>query len=160
MKNITAKSLTKDQHLVFNTNHTTMNHQKVTPAENIGFKDNNNCTIVALSTAAGIPYTEAYKIGEQSGRKHGKGFYTAKLMETARKNGIEYRKIKTGGITVQKFLQKYPTGRYVVNRRDHAFAIIDGTIYDHLQNKPMQRIIGIWNVQSKRLDTIKSLCNS
>jgi hypothetical protein len=132
-----------------------MKHQRV----NTGFKDNNNCTIVALSTAAGIPYTEAYRIGKESGRKHGKGFYTHKLMNTARKNGIVYRKIKTEGMTIQKFLQKYPEGRFVVNRRGHAFAVIDGTIYDHLENKPMQRIKGIWKVESKRLDTIKALCN-
>jgi hypothetical protein len=133
-----------------------MKHQRV----NVGFKDNNNCTIVALSTAAGIPYTEAYRIGKESGRKHGCGFYTHKLMKTARKNGIEYRKIKTGGITIQKFLQKNPTGRFVVNRRGHAFCVIDGVIYDHLENKPMQRIVGIWKVESKRIDTIKALCNS
>jgi hypothetical protein len=135
-----------------------MKHQRVTPAENIGIKDNNNCTIVALSTAAGLPYTEAYKIGEKAGRKHGRGFYTCKLMDTAKKNGIDFRKIKTGGITIQKFLKKNPTGRFVVNRRGHAFAIIEGTIYDHLENKPMQRIVGIWKVESKRIDTIKAMC--
>ena len=139
---------------------TTMRHQKVTPAENLGIKDNNNCTIVALSTAAALPYTEAYRIGKVAGRKHGKGFYTGKLMKIARKNGVDFRKIKTSGITIQKFLQKYPEGRFVVNRRGHAFAIIDGTIYDHLENKPMQRIMGIWKVESKRLDIIKTLCNS
>jgi hypothetical protein len=133
---------------------------RITPDSNSGIKDNNNCTICALSTAAGIPYNEAYEIGKKAGRKNGRGFYTAKLMETARKNGVDYRKIKTGGMTIQKFLQKYPEGRYVVNRRGHAFAIIDGTIYDHLENKPMQRIVGIWQVESKRLDTIKSLCNA
>jgi hypothetical protein len=137
-----------------------MKHQKVTPAENLGIKDNNNCTIVALSTAAGIPYTEAYQIGKVAGRKHGRGFYTARLMQFAKRRGIAHRKIKTGGMTIQKFLQKHPVGRFVVNRRGHAFAIIDGIIYDHLQNTPLQRIVGIWQVESNRLDTIKSLCNS
>jgi hypothetical protein len=137
-----------------------MKYIKVTPDSNSGFKDTNNCTICALSTAAGIPYNEAYEIGKKAGRKNGRGFITRKLMEVARKNGIDYRKIKTTGITIQKFLKKYPTGRFVVNRRGHAFAIIDGTIYDHLENTPLQRIVGIWKVESKRLDTIKSLCNS
>lgn len=136
-----------------------MNHQPTTSAEKNGFKDNNNCTICALSTAAGIPYTEAYRIGKEAGRKHGKGFYTVKLMNHARKNGIEFRKIFTSGLTIQKFIKKYPTGRYVVNRSGHAFCVIDGVIYDHLKNKPMQRIVGIWRIESsKRLDTIKQLC--
>jgi hypothetical protein len=81
-------------------------------------------------------------------------------MQTARKNGIEYRKIKTGGITIQKFLQKNPTGRFVVNRRGHAFCVIDGVIYDHMENKPMQRIVGIWKVESKRIDILKKIYNS
>jgi len=131
---------------------------RVTPDSSSGIKDTNNCTICALSTAAGIPYNEAYEIGKKAGRKNGRGFYTSKLMKTARKNGIVYRKIKTGGITIQKFLQKNPIGRFVVDRSGHAFAVIDGTIYDHLENKPMQRIIGIWKVESKRIDTIKKLC--
>jgi len=137
-----------------------MRHQPTTSAEKSGINDSNNCTICALATAAGIPYTEAYKIGEEAGRKHGKGFYTSKLMNHARKKGIEFRKIKCGGITIQKFLKKNPTGRFVVNRRRHAFCIIDGVIYDHLENKPMQIIKSIWKVQSKRLDTFKSLCKA
>lgn len=133
-----------------------MRHIRVAPHEKSGIKDNNNCTICALSTAAGIPYNEAYEIGVKAGRKNGKGFVTAKLMETARDNGIKYHKIKSGTITIQKFLKKYPTGRYVVRRRNHAFAIINGIIYDHLNNRPLQRITDIWQVESKRLDTIKA----
>lgn len=137
-----------------------MKHIRVKPDSNSNIKDTNNCTICALSTASCIPYNEAYEIGKKAGRKNGRGFITSKLMDVARKNGINFQKIKTGGITIQKFLQKYPQGRFVVNRRGHAFAIIDGTIYDHLENTPLQRIKGIWKVESKRLDTLKTLCKS
>lgn len=143
---------------------TTTNHHmkqvRVIAEANSGIKDNNNCTICALSTAAGIPYNEAFAIGVKAGRKTGKGFQTTKLMEVARKCGIEYRKIKCGSITIQKFIAKYPVGRFVVRRRGHAFAIIDGTIYDHTKNTPLQRITDIWKVESKRLDTIKAICNA
>jgi len=134
-----------------------MKQIKVAPHENSGIKDNNNCTICALSTAAGIPYNEAYEIGIKAGRKNGKGFPTIKLMQTAIENGIKINRIISDRITVQKFLAKYPTGRFIVRRRNHAFAIINGIIYDHLKNRPLQRITDIWEIESKRLDTIKSI---
>jgi len=145
--------------------HTTNHHHhmkqiRVIAEANSGIKDNNNCTICALSTAAGIPYNEAYEIGKKAGRKNGRGFITSKLMKTARKCGIEYRKMKCGSITIQKFLAKYPVGRFIVRRSGHAFAIIDGTIYDHTENTPLQRITDIWKVESKRLDTIKAICKA
>lgn len=137
-----------------------MKQVRVIAEANSGIKDNNNCTICALSTAAGIPYNEAFAIGVKAGRKTGRGFQTTKLMEVARKNGIDYRKIKSGSITIQKFLAKYPVGRFVVRRSGHCFCVINGVIYDHVENKPLQRINGIWKVESKRLDTIKAICNS
>lgn len=142
---------------------TTNHHMKqirVIAEANSGIKDNNNCTICALSTAAGIPYNEAFAIGVKAGRKTGRGFQTTKLMEVARKFGIDFRKIKSGSITIQKFLVKYPVGRFVVRRRGHCFCIINGVIYDHTENKPLQRITDIWKVESKRLDTIKAICNA
>jgi hypothetical protein len=134
-----------------------MKHIKIIAEANSGIKDGNNCTICALSTAVGIPYNEAFAIGQKAGRKTGKGFNTKKLMETARKMGVVYRKIKCGSITIQKFIKKYPEGRYIVRISRHAFAIIDGTIYDHQENGAMCRITDIWKVESKRLDTIKTL---
>ena len=136
-----------------------MQHIKVQPEKDSGIKDNNNCTICALSTSAGIPYNEAFEIGKAAGRKTGRGFHTKKLVLTAKKKGISLRKMKHKPITIQKFLERYPTGRYLVRRTGHAFAIIDGIIYDHLTNTPLQRIKDSWKVESKRLDTIKAFCN-
>jgi len=136
-----------------------MKHIRVTPEKDSGIKDNNNCTICALSTSAGIPYNEAFEIGKAAGRKTGRGFHTEKLALTAKKHGISLRKMKHKPITIQKFLERYPTGRYLVRRRGHAFAIIDGIIYDHLTNTPLQRITDSWKVESKRLDTIKAIAS-
>jgi hypothetical protein len=132
-----------------------MQHIKVQPEKDSGIKDNNNCTICALSTAAGIPYHEAFAIGEKAGRKTGKGFNTKRLMVTARKCGIAYRKIKCGSITIQKFIAKNPVGRYIVRRRGHCFCVVNGVIYDHVENKKFQIIKDIWKVESARVNTLK-----
>ena len=122
-----------------------------------GIKDNNNCTIRALSIASGIPYDEAFEIGKEAGRKTGRGFHTRKLMAYARKNGIEFRKMKYKSITLQKFLALGLVGRFVVKRRGHAFAIISGVIHDGLVNPPMSRLTEIYKVESHRLERIRAI---
>jgi hypothetical protein len=122
-----------------------------------GIKDNNACTIIALSVAAGIPYEEAFQIGKQAGRKTGCGFYTKKLMAQARKNGIEFKKMKYQSITLQKFLGLGLVGRFVVKRNGHAFAIIGGIIHDGVFNPPMARLTEIYKIESHRLERIKAM---
>ena len=119
--------------------------------------DTNNCTIVALSIAAGISYEEAYEIGEEAGRKKGNGFYTNKLMQKARKKGIVFEKLRFKEITINKFLKMNLKGRFLVRRRGHAFTIIDSTIYDVLVNPAFARLKEIYLVESHRLERIKAM---
>jgi hypothetical protein len=121
------------------------------------YGDTNNCTIVALSIAAGIPYEEAYEIGKEAGRKKGNGFYTNKLMATARKYGIDFKKMRYKEITINKFLKLNLKGRYLVRRRGHAFTIIDSTIYDVLVNPTFARLIEVYLVKSHRLERLKAM---
>lgn len=125
-----------------------------------GIKDDNACTIIALATATGIPYKEAFQIGLDAGRKTGHGFYTNRLMKQARKNGIKFRKLKYKSITLQKFLKLGLAGRFVVKRRGHAFAIIGNVIHDVIVNPPMCRLIEIYEVKSNRLDRLKQIAKS
>jgi hypothetical protein len=121
-----------------------------------GIKDRNACTIIALATAAGIPYKEAFQIGKNAGRKTGCGFYTNRLMKEAKKNGIELKKLKYKSITLQKFLSLGKVGRFVVKRNGHAFAIIGNMIHDVIINPPMSRLVEIYEVKSNRIETFKS----
>ena len=122
-----------------------------------GIKDNNSCTIRALSIASGISYEEAFQIGKEAGRKIGCGFPTSKLMKSARKNGIEFKKMKYKSITLQKFLSLGLVGRFVVRRRGHTFAIIGGVIHDAVLNPPMSRLTEIYKVYSHRLERLKAM---
>ena len=82
-----------------------------------GRDDTNNCTIIALHMASGIPYKRADKIGILSGRKPKQGCYLVDLFKAARKEGIRFRKKKVERMTLRKFLIKYPKGRFVVEKR-------------------------------------------
>jgi hypothetical protein len=60
---------------------------------------------------------------------------------------------------VKKFIEQNPTGRFICVRRGHAFTIVDGVIYDKVTTTPRQFITTSYLVESKRLDTIKAMCN-
>lgn len=109
-------------------------------------KHRRNCTVIALAYSANIPYDEAFELAKQAGRKDNKGFNSKKLIAFANKKlGRScFRKAKRSTITVQKFCKKYPTGRYYVRKRGHAYAIIDGVVYDKEKPKPLERIVEAW----------------
>jgi hypothetical protein len=126
-----------------------------------GIKDTKNCTIRALSITAGIPYEQADKIGVLAGRERNKGFYSEILMNQANKQGItSTRKVYIPKISVKKFIKQNPKGRFFCVRRGHAFAVVNGVIYDNVKTSSRHMISAIYEMQSNRLDTIKSVCKS
>lgn len=121
-----------------------------------GIKDKRDCTIRALALSAGIPYEYAHKIGVEAGRKNGKGFHPEKLLKYAKKEyGITYRKKRYKSITIQRFIKENPTGRYYVATNVHAFAIINGHIYDTGLNRPMQRLEEAYIISSNRANMLR-----
>jgi len=121
-----------------------------------GIKEKGDCTIRALAISAGIPYEYAHKIGTEAGRKKGKGFYPDKLLKYAKKEyGITYKKKRYKSVTIQRFIKENPTGHYYVATNRHAFAIINGTIYDTGLNRPLQRLEECYLISSKRLTYLR-----
>lgn len=119
--------------------------------------ESNNCVVIALHLAAGIPYNRSNELCLGAGRKFNEGFYLDKLFKYVRKNGITFRKIPIGRITLKKFLLKYPKGRFVVERYGHAFSIIDGKIYDTLKNGERCVLFNCYKLKNHRIDTIREL---
>jgi hypothetical protein len=105
-----------------------------------GIRDICNCTVRALAIAANINYSLADSISSSAGRKRGRGFNSITTIEHARKHGVSSRKLRFKNMTVQKFLRRYPSGRYYVAVTGHAFAVIDGVIYDSVTPRPLQRV--------------------
>ena len=121
-----------------------------------GIQEKGDCTIRALAISAGIPYEYAHKIGREAGRKNKKGFNPEKLLKYAKREyGITYKKKRYKSITIQRFIKENPTGRYYVATNVHAFAIINGTIYDTGLNRPLQRLEEAYLMSSNRLTYLR-----
>lgn len=107
-------------------------------------RDNNYCTIRSIAIAFKIPFEEAYLIGKKAGRKHGEGFYLSELMKflynNTRYDNFQRIKLKSNGITIRRFIENYPIGKFVCGRRGHAFAVIHGEIQDTTPNTERQII--------------------
>jgi len=121
-----------------------------------GIQEKGDCTIRALAISAGIPYEYAHKIGREAGRKNKKGFNPEKLLKYAKREyGITYKKKRYKSVTIQRFIRENPVGRYYVATNVHAFAIINGTIYDTGLNRPLQRLEEAYLMSSNRLTYLK-----
>lgn len=105
-----------------------------------------NCTVRALATSANLPYEEAYQIAKEAGRKDNTGFKSAKLLKYYNKKvgSTAFRKVKRSAITVQKFCRVFPLGSYYVRKKGHAYAIVNGVVYDTQSPKPRERILEAW----------------
>jgi len=95
-------------------------------------KESRNCTVVALSVSTQMPYTQCLDIAKQAGRKTGKGFRSEKLIDFVNKNSEKiFCKVKLKKpMTIQKFCKKYSKGSFYARKRGHAFAIVDGNVFD------------------------------
>ncbi|NDC19280.1 MAG: hypothetical protein EBZ87_03320 [Microbacteriaceae bacterium] len=105
-----------------------------------GLNEKSDCTIRALAVSAGIDYPVAHRIGRDAGRRNRCGFNVGKLIKEAKKNGLQFYKVIRSSVTISKFLQRYPKGRFYCRRSGHAFGVIDGVILDTTPNTPYQRI--------------------
>ena len=103
------------------------------------YKDTNSCTVNALANTADIPYDVAFKICEAAGRAKNKGFWPKRIMLEAKKYGIASKKFKFRSITLQKFVKKYPTGKFYVSTSRHSFAIIDGVVMDWIGKRNSEK---------------------
>jgi hypothetical protein len=121
--------------------------------------DTNNCVVISFHLAAGIPYSKADEICTLAGRKRNKGAYLKPMFSVARKKGIRFKKIPIKRMTLKKFLLKYPKGRFVVERNGHAFAIINGKIYDSQKNGERCILFNCYKFENHRIETIKKIVN-
>lgn len=95
-------------------------------------KEKNNCTVVALCVSTALPYVHCLKISKKAGRKNAKGFCSKKLIDFFNKDSetklVPVKLHKP--VTIQKFCKRYSKGSFYARKRNHAFAIVDGDVFD------------------------------
>jgi hydrogenase maturation factor len=97
-------------------------------------QESNDCTVRATSLAINKPYTEVHKVFAEHGRRTGKGVTLATLigvlLDITKNNMQIVASYTVKRQTLASFLKTHTKGRYVVVRRGHAFAVIDGVAHD------------------------------
>ena len=111
--------------------------------------DRNACCVIAWSVLFEAPYTKSLTYLETKGRVWRKGMQLSQV--EAAFEGVRKAKITKGPytyknrITVSKFLQKHPEGRFFCVSRGHAYAVIDGKVYDYKKG-PRRQIVAAWRI--------------
>ena len=104
-----------------------------------------DCTVRALSIAAGIPYPVAHRALQSNGRIYRKGLSRKVwfgILDTHFQRVIGHKGCTFN--TVIPTLDK--TKNYIISKRGHSLAVIQGVVHDSFPPKPMSRISGIWEI--------------
>lgn len=106
-------------------------------------KDFNNCTVVTLHKVTGKPYRECHDFMHTLCRSKKRRVSDEDIALSL--TGQNLTKLETlpystcSKISISKFIKLHPKGIYYCLSAGHAFAIIDGILYDH-SDKPRRMI--------------------
>lgn len=108
---------------------------KKTTSGRVG-RDDEDCAIRALVNATKADYTEVRNLLRRHGYRYKQGFELQQFLEewdpfgyTAKKEIFVGRGYK-GGITVEKFVNYYHKGIWILNLKYHVVCVRNGIVYD------------------------------
>ena len=90
--------------------------------------ERNDCVVRALTIALNRSYDEMHAICGAAGRKPRKGMYVYQIEQALQKKFTWVMRHER--VTFAQFARINPKGRFVVIKRGHAVALIDGVWYD------------------------------
>lgn len=125
-----------------------MRFQRYESIEREGFSERNDCTVRAVSAACNASYASAHSLLAAAGRKPRRGMYFQQYMANQTELlGCKVTRVATGRPTLEQALYRYMAdGRYIVVKRGHAFAVIDGVVIDTAAVGSRSRVLAIWRV--------------
>lgn len=104
-----------------------------------------DCSVRAVSVACGVPYTVAHALHREHGRRD-RGRTSQRTLEAVARRLRLKRATGVQRITLAAFLRSYPEGKFLVRRRDHLFAVVDGTVHDWpVGTGPRSRVLEAWH---------------
>lgn len=118
------------------------------------YRENKDCTVMAMATAFDLPYQVAHKhLKEKVGRPDNQGV----SMHDAFPRSLPFGMVRThrfkidgtkNNITLGRFCKQHPEGRFIVLVRGHALAVVDGIVYDH-SRKPRRHVLVAYEVMEE-----------
>ena len=102
-----------------------------------GLNEARDCVVRALSLAFNRPYAEVHEICAKVGRRPRRGMYRMQTNEAIKilagdvmALGTSYNRVLGPLPTFAQFAREHPLGKFVVIKRGHAVALIDGVYHD------------------------------
>lgn len=92
--------------------------------------DKKDCSVRALAVACGVPYEVASIAFTCQGRALKKGT-TVEMSVKLHEEILGMRRVTMAeGMRLEAFLEVAKTGRFIVHKTGHAFAVVDGVVHD------------------------------
>jgi len=122
-------------------------------AGSTNYKESNDCCVIAWATVFQCEYAKAHKyLKEVGGRAPHRGMFQKDIQRCF--EGVKLHKWVKGPysasnkISLKKFINKHPEGRFFVVSRGHAFAVVDGVVLDYKEGLRRQ-VKHAWRVYEK-----------
>jgi hypothetical protein len=110
----------------------------------------NDCTVRSLAIISNHPYDQVYDLLKKAGRKSHKGFdidhWLGVSPAVLPELHIRMTKVNKRGLTVNNFSMRHPKGRFLLENRNHIWAVWDGTHHDLIRVKD-QPLCSVWRVE-------------
>lgn len=92
--------------------------------------DKSDCSVRALAVACGVPYEIASIAFTCQGRTLKKGT-SVEMSVKLHEEVLGMRRVTMAeGMRLEAFLEVARTGRFIVHKTGHAFAVVDGVVHD------------------------------
>ena len=120
--------------------------------------DNKDCSVRALATATGVPYAIASATFSAQGRTLKKGT-SIELSERLYVGVLGMKRVTMAeGMRLEAFLEVARTGRFIVHKVGHAFAVVDGVVHDwEGTSKGSTMLMQIWKVTDVSLGKMRKM---
>lgn len=123
--------------------------------------DKNDCSIRALAVACGVPYAVASVAFSVTGRRV-KGATELDITSKLHEEFLDMTRVRSAeGMDLETFCLVAPKGAYVVHKKGHAFAVIDGIVHDwESTTKPSTMVLRVWRVTERaraKMEMLKGL---
>ena len=113
------------------------------------YNDTNACCVVTFCKVFDTTYDKAFLHLKSHGRQTRKGMFIRDIENMFL--SIKKSKVRKGPytkqnrITLGKFIENHPEGRFFVLVRGHALCVIDGVLFDHNESTRRQ-VTSAWRV--------------
>jgi hypothetical protein len=122
------------------------------------FADKADCSIRALMSATGTSYEIASMTFSAGGRRMKKGTDVAVSIRVHEEVLGMKRVTMAEGLRLEAFLEVAKTGRFIVHKHGHAFAVVNGVVLDwDNTSRASTTLVRVWKVTETTLLKIKRM---